>query len=299
MRRRLMQLLILLSIALTLLSVLSHWFLLSWTVNPLSDKSTGGYLLELWASGGSFGMHVWPRGLGVNAAYQDHWWGHLLYLPGPGGTYIELTVVGWLVLCVVWAIPACWLVAKWFGWYRRLCGGFCVKCGYNLRGNTSGVCSECGRKIPGSQLGLCREETGERPWWMRWFSPRRIVLGLIVCVQIALLVWAVRWGLHVRHARMIAEQCAPMYWDQYGEGWKLVRIEDVSRRDDEWLNAEAVLVEGIVARDGKEGHFHLTLFLEPARNPGMKCTCYVDTAEVEEDDDYVGDPKLIDLPDRD
>lgn len=26
--------------------------------------------------------------------------------------------------------------------------GYCLECGYNLRGNVSGVCSECGTQIP-------------------------------------------------------------------------------------------------------------------------------------------------------
>jgi len=30
---------------------------------------------------------------------------------------------------------------------RRIRPGFCLRCGYNLTGNTSGVCSECGEKI--------------------------------------------------------------------------------------------------------------------------------------------------------
>jgi len=30
----------------------------------------------------------------------------------------------------------------------RVLQGFCVKCGYNLTGNTSGMCSECGNAIP-------------------------------------------------------------------------------------------------------------------------------------------------------
>lgn len=33
---------------------------------------------------------------------------------------------------------------------RRIRPGFCLRCGYNLTGNTSGVCSECGEKIAGA-----------------------------------------------------------------------------------------------------------------------------------------------------
>ncbi|MCL4196578.1 MAG: hypothetical protein KJZ69_03720 [Phycisphaerales bacterium] len=35
-------------------------------------------------------------------------------------------------------------------WYRdrRRAPGLCIKCGYDLRGNTSGVCPECGGEAP-------------------------------------------------------------------------------------------------------------------------------------------------------
>ncbi len=35
--------------------------------------------------------------------------------------------------------------------YRRRKRGLCLKCGYNLTGNTSGVCPECGTKIEPAQ----------------------------------------------------------------------------------------------------------------------------------------------------
>ena len=31
--------------------------------------------------------------------------------------------------------------------YRRRRKGLCMKCGYNLTGNTTGICSECGNKV--------------------------------------------------------------------------------------------------------------------------------------------------------
>jgi len=46
----------------------------------------------------------------------------------------------WLLL-VLTAIPTAWL---WHRDRRRIRPGCCLRCGYDLTGNTSGVCSECG-----------------------------------------------------------------------------------------------------------------------------------------------------------
>jgi len=52
----------------------------------------------------------------------------------------------WLVLLLT-ALPTAWL---WHRDRRRIRPGCCIRCGYDLTGNTSGVCSECGEKIAGA-----------------------------------------------------------------------------------------------------------------------------------------------------
>jgi len=47
------------------------------------------------------------------------------------------------ILVLVTAIPTAWL---WHRDRRRIRPGCCLRCGYDLTGNTSGVCSECGEK---------------------------------------------------------------------------------------------------------------------------------------------------------
>jgi len=49
-------------------------------------------------------------------------------------------IANWLLLLVV-ALPTAWL---WHRDRRRIRPGCCIRCGYDLTGNTSGVCSECG-----------------------------------------------------------------------------------------------------------------------------------------------------------
>ena len=50
----------------------------------------------------------------------------------------------WLLLLLT-AIPTAWL---WHRDRRRIRPGCCLRCGYDLTGNTSGVCSECGLAKP-------------------------------------------------------------------------------------------------------------------------------------------------------
>jgi len=79
-----------------------------------------------------------------------------LYFDGKGAT-----LLGPFWLHTFWASPtSLFIIAGVFGLFpaltflrgplhrrrRRRCG-LCVKCGYNLTGNTTGVCPECGTKI--------------------------------------------------------------------------------------------------------------------------------------------------------
>src|SRR5579859_3140489 len=56
-----------------------------------------------------------------------------------------------LIWCMLGVLPACKLIAdayrRWIS--RRLPLGCCVRCRYNLTGNTSGVCPECGTAVTG------------------------------------------------------------------------------------------------------------------------------------------------------
>lgn len=54
----------------------------------------------------------------------------------------EINIPFWILLLFT-AILTAWL---WHRDRRRTQPGCCLRCGYNLAGNTSGVCSECGEK---------------------------------------------------------------------------------------------------------------------------------------------------------
>src|SRR6185369_15931280 len=56
----------------------------------------------------------------------------------------DLFMPFWLLLLLT-AIPTAWL---WHRDRRRIRPGCCLRCGYDLTGNTSGVCSECGLAKP-------------------------------------------------------------------------------------------------------------------------------------------------------
>jgi hypothetical protein len=63
------------------------------------------------------------------------------------GAIVAIAVISWWVLVLAFApLPAFWLVL--FIRRARMCKpGCCVRCGYNLTGNTSGVCPECGASL--------------------------------------------------------------------------------------------------------------------------------------------------------
>lgn len=66
-----------------------------------------------------------------------------------GGTIHILTCPLWLPLILFAAYPTIALIRGPLRRQRRRKRGRCVKCGYDLTGNTSGVCPECGTKIEG------------------------------------------------------------------------------------------------------------------------------------------------------
>ncbi len=69
----------------------------------------------------------------------------------PRGTLkLAIARIPFWFLLLLTAVPTAWL---WHRDRRRIPPGCCLRCGYDLTGNTSGVCSECGNKF--------RKATGE------------------------------------------------------------------------------------------------------------------------------------------
>jgi hypothetical protein len=60
----------------------------------------------------------------------------------------------WFLILVVSAYPAYALLTGPIRRYIRRARGSCVKCAYNLTGNTSGVCPECGTKVLARSRGF-------------------------------------------------------------------------------------------------------------------------------------------------
>ena len=72
-----------------------------------------------------------------------------------GHGYMSLILPLWLLLSLT-ATPTAWLFHR-DRRSQRIRPGCCLRCGYNLTGNTSGVCSECGYHSENS-LGMSESE---------------------------------------------------------------------------------------------------------------------------------------------
>ena len=59
----------------------------------------------------------------------------------------HFSVPHWLLILLFSLAPA-WVLHRGYRQYRREAAKCCLKCGYNLTGNTSGVCPECGADVP-------------------------------------------------------------------------------------------------------------------------------------------------------
>ena len=80
------------------------------------------------------------RGLGMT---MPRWVSRIVRVThGPDWVLSGIELPLWLLLLLT-AIPTAWL---WHRDRRRIRPGCCLRCGYDLTGNTSGVCSECGEK---------------------------------------------------------------------------------------------------------------------------------------------------------
>ena len=74
------------------------------------------------------------------------WNGARLTWPGETVTDTAVVIPLWSVTLVTGALPIWWLFRLVRG-DRRMRGGLCHHCGYNLSGNTSGTCPECGTAV--------------------------------------------------------------------------------------------------------------------------------------------------------
>ena len=68
------------------------------------------------------------------------WWFDVYRVTAPSGTTFNFVSIPIWVLVVLFATPTIWL---WRGDWRKQ-PGLCIKCGYDLRANTTGICPECG-----------------------------------------------------------------------------------------------------------------------------------------------------------
>jgi len=62
----------------------------------------------------------------------------------PFGWYTRICVPCWVLMVILGPYPIFWFLRGPMRSWHRLRRGQCIKCGYNLTGNTSGVCPECG-----------------------------------------------------------------------------------------------------------------------------------------------------------
>lgn len=87
-----------------------------------------------------------PRGWAVNAQPVELvWdWRHPAYdFPGFTGGRVPL----WLPFVLFALYPTIAFIRGPVRRYRRRKRGLCLRCGYDLRGNTSGICPECGKPL--------------------------------------------------------------------------------------------------------------------------------------------------------
>ena len=90
------------------------------------------------------------------------WWGRFRHTNGSFDFFV-VTVDLSLVQLLASILPILWLIV----WtvrrrlvQRRVAGGFCRACSYDLTGNTSGVCPECGMPVHRG-VGILRTQTEE------------------------------------------------------------------------------------------------------------------------------------------
>lgn len=92
--------------------------------------------------------HPPSGGLSISGGLLGFAWGSGM-LNFPDVPYRVVVVPLWAVAAALAVIPAAWAPGAYKrrvrARRRRL--GLCLRCGYDLTGNTSGVCSECGEAV--------------------------------------------------------------------------------------------------------------------------------------------------------
>ena len=124
------------------------WSIVFW-FGFVSDKVgidiDSGYIDFTWY----YGVAPWT-GWRINQTIEDRSFGFIMpkawrWSPvNLGDDVYEVLIPFWCPLLLT-AIPTAWL---WHRDRRRIRPGCCLRCGYDLTGNTSGVCSECGLTKP-------------------------------------------------------------------------------------------------------------------------------------------------------
>lgn len=116
--------------------------------------------MNVFADGGHIYTHssIYFRGCPLPVlGIQD---GKVVRIPEFDGIHRIHPIYSVIINVVLWALPLLIFRRLYFRiqWGRRLRAGLCVKCGYNLRGNTA-ACPECGR-LPQSLLNPRQKLTG-------------------------------------------------------------------------------------------------------------------------------------------
>lgn len=122
----------------------------TWPYGPASDEQQlvigfhgGAFDVCKFGSIGGMGPPGWP-GFSWYADWPWEWF----WLPGASRFYgVAGSKLG--VLIPLWLPLLLTLIPTIHLWYkdREPLPGCCVKCGYDLTGNTSGLCPECGEEI--------------------------------------------------------------------------------------------------------------------------------------------------------
>ena len=144
--------------------------ILKWTGVGLSLSMIAGWILSTLGSFGGTCSPTLAVDVGFGAIFivrahgnvrlvsiaqmawmYDRGYPHLGLLPPRVyfGNSVGLVIPFWLLLLLT-AIPTAWL---WHRDRRKIRPGCCLRCGYDLTGNTSGVCSECGLPKPPPAIG--------------------------------------------------------------------------------------------------------------------------------------------------
>ncbi len=205
---------ILVSGLLTLLWINSAFIgpLVAWRGNNRMAKATlGGGRIEFnWSTTNEPGTgefdgvlaslmdRTWPYRLGLTLPDYRTWSGASAPTPVFGLTApkprlqppFSLVLPFWTLLLVV-GVPTLIL------WYRDRPppAGYCVKCGYDLTGNTSGICPECGQPVRAPDAERAAAVSRALP---RWWRPVMVLTITAFVVSGAVCLASYVWPIELR-----------------------------------------------------------------------------------------------------